>query len=93
VVLPLEETLGEPGELEEEDVPGAAELLGVGEEGAAVGGRVGGVEDPQPLDEVGVAEGQVPGDDAAPVVADDVGGVPPLGWTRARTSPLRFARR
>jgi hypothetical protein len=60
---------GQPRQLEEEHVPASLELVGVPEV-FEERQRVGRVEDGEPLELVGVAHGEGPGDAAAPVVPD-----------------------
>lgn len=74
-----EEPLRDGGDLEEEHVPALAQLRRGAQHGAEEGGGVRAVDDGEAADEGGEAGGGLPGDGAAPVMADEVG----LGMTMA----------
>jgi hypothetical protein len=79
-----QEPLGQPGKLEGEHVPAAAQLAGVAQAREEADG-MGRVEDHQSLDALGVVHGQQPGQGAAPVVAGDRGRPAPRATIRSAT--------
>src|SRR5271167_1639243 len=73
-VVRVHHGFGQVGEVEEEEVPGLAELAGVVQSLRELP-RVGRVEDGQPVDYLGMVHRGGPGNAAAPVVADQQRGL------------------
>src|SRR5215210_3886288 len=71
--VPAEGALGEPRELEEEDVGALLALLGALPQGAPHHPGMGDVEQDQPLEPVRVLDAQPPADDSPPVVPPHAG--------------------
>ena len=73
-VVGVHDGFGQVREVEEEEIPGPAELAGVVESLRELP-RMGRVEDGQPVHHLGVVHREGPGDAAAPVMADEQRGL------------------